>query len=203
MRHARLLFLVTLTLGAWLAAIAPVLAHEQTGVAGGLVSGFTHPLFGPDHVIAMVAVGLWGAQLGLPAIWLLPIIFPVVMAFGGFLGVIGVPLPLTEVAIALSAVLLGLMVALAARPPLWVAGLLVGVFAVFHGYAHGVELPAATNPLAYGVGFVVATGMLHLCGIAIGLAVKWPAGAQVVRVCGGVIAGLGGYFLLNAVGVTA
>src|SRR5215475_518711 len=122
----------------------PALAHtENIGV--GFLSGFAHPIFGWDHVVAMVAVGLWGVFLGAPAIWLLPIVFPLVMAFGGVLGILGVPLPAVETGIASSAIVLGLMVALAARPPLWAAAVLVGVFAIFHGYAHGKELPDGAN----------------------------------------------------------
>src|SRR6185503_12377604 len=99
----------------------PALAHTGSS-AGGFVGGFAHPLFGPDHVVAMVAVGLWGAFLGTPAIWMLPIVFPLVMAFGGVLGILGVPLPAVETGIAVSAAVLGMVVALAARPPLWAAG---------------------------------------------------------------------------------
>jgi urease accessory protein len=176
----------------------PALAHTEAGIAGGLLSGFLHPILGPDHVIAMVAVGLWGAFLGAPAIWLLPIVFPLVMALGGVLGVLGVPLPAVEVGIALSAVALGAMVAFAARPPLWVAAVLVGAFAIFHGHAHGAELPAAANPLAYGIGFVAATGLLHLTGIAFGLLVRWPLGERAVRAGGGLIACAGLYFLVGA-----
>ena len=113
-----------------------------------------HPLFGPDHLVAMLAVGLWGAFLGPPAIWLLPIIFPLVMALGGVLGILGIPLPGVELGIALSAIVLGLMVALAARPQLLMAALLVGAFAIFHGYAHGAELPPGNEPVVYFVGFV-------------------------------------------------
>jgi urease accessory protein len=186
---------------AWLIAAAAILlpeialAHEG-GVAGGLVSGFTHPIFGLDHVAAMVAVGLWGAFLGQPAIWLLPVVFPLVMAFGGLLGI--VPVPAVETGIAASALALGAMVALALRPPLWVAAPLVGVFAIFHGHAHGTELPQAANPLAYGAGFVIATGLLHLSGIALGLLARWPAGVRAVRVGGGAIACAGIYFLVVA-----
>ena len=173
-------------------------AHTGAGVVGGFLSGFTHPIFGFDHVVAMVAVGLWGAFLGQPAIWLLPVVFPVVMAFGGLAGVLGVPLPGVEMGIAASAVALGAMVALALRPPLWVAAILVGAFAIFHGHAHGTELPEAANPLAYGVGFVIATGLLHLSGIALGLLARWPAGLQAVRVGGAAIACVGLYFLAGA-----
>lgn len=180
---------------------APAFAHTDVGVAGGFISGFSHPLFGPDHLIAMVAVGLWGAQLGRPLIWVLPITFPLVMAFGGLLGLLDVGLPFVEVAIALSAIILGLMVALQVRPPVWVAALIVASFAIFHGHAHGQELPEAANPLAYSVGFVLATGLLHLTGILIGLVIAWPMGVKVVRACGVVIAVLGGYFLAANTGL--
>jgi urease accessory protein len=191
---------VTIWLIAAAAALLPgvALAHTGIGVIGGFQSGFTHPIFGFDHVVAMVAVGLWGAFLGQPAIWLLPVVFPVVMAFGGLAGVLGAPLPGVELGIAISAVALGAMVALALRPPLWVAAILVGAFAIFHGPAHGAELPEAANPLAYGVGFVIATGLLHLSGIALGLLSRWPAGLQAVRIGGGAIACVGLYFLAGA-----
>lgn len=178
-----------------LLAGAPTWAHEGEGLSGGFVSGFLHPLFGPDHVVAMIAVGLWGAFLGAPAIWVLPIVFPLVMAFGGVLGVLGVPLPAVETGIAASAVVLGLVVAFAARPPLWVAAVIVGVFAIFHGHAHGAELPESANAVSYSLGFVMATGMLHLLGIAFGLLVRWPAGKLAVRAAGGAIALAGVAFL--------
>ena len=172
----------------------PVAAHTGS-VSGGFTSGFAHPIFGPDHVAAMVAVGLWGAFLGAPAIFILPVVFPLVMACGGVLGILGAPLPGTEVAIAVSAVVLGLMVASAARPPLWTAAAIVGAFAIFHGYAHGAELPAGADAVAYSVGFVVATGLLHLAGIALGLAERWPAGRIGVRGAGAAIACAGLAFL--------
>src|SRR5262249_48205332 len=142
------------------------LAHSEQGVAIDFAGGFAHPIFGPDHVIAMVAVGLWGAFLGPPAIVLLPVVFPLVMAVGGALGVLGMPLPGVETGIALSAIVLGAMVALAAKPPIWIAAVLVGAFAIFHGHAHGTELPIGADAIAYSIGFVVATGMLHISGIA-------------------------------------
>ncbi|WP_405235687.1 HupE/UreJ family protein [Lentisalinibacter orientalis] len=171
------------------------LAHEAEGFAGGFVSGLLHPLFGWDHVVAMVAVGLWGAFLGVPAIWLLPVVFPLVMAVGGAGGVAGMPLPAVEAGIAASALVLGAMVALAARPPLWAAAVIVGVFAVFHGHAHGTELPHAASPLAYSAGFVISTGLLHLSGIALGLAARWRAGRIAIRAGGGAIALAGVGFL--------
>ncbi len=175
----------------------PAAAHTEAGVAGGLLSGFLHPMTGLDHLVAMVAVGLWGAQLGAPAIWVLPVCFPSVMAVGGLLGIAGVPLQLTELVIAASALVLGVVVATALRLPFWAAAVVVGVFALFHGYAHGLELPGAANPLAYGVGFVVATGLLHAVGILIGVLTRWRTGAQAVRVLGAAIAGLGGLFLIS------
>jgi urease accessory protein len=176
------------------AAASPALAHGG-GVAGGFAGGFAHPLFGPDHIVAMVAVGLWGAFLGAPAIFLLPIVFPLVMAAGGVLGILGIALPAVEVAIAISAIVLGLMVALAAKPPLWVAAVLVGVFAIFHGHAHGAELPPGADAVAFSLGFVIATGFLHLLGIAFGLLARWPAGRMAVRTAGGAVALAGIVFL--------
>jgi urease accessory protein len=193
---ARLLAFATVTLMSMTSLAG---AHEAAGVAGGFLSGFTHPLFGWDHVAAMVAVGLWGAFLGPPAIWLLPIVFPLVMAFGAVLGILGVPLPAVEMGIAASAVALGVMVAIAAQPPLWVAGIIVGVFAIFHGHAHGTELPAAASAIAYAVGFVIGTGLLHLTGIAFGLTTRWNWGAPAVRAAGGVIALAGVAFLTGLV----
>jgi urease accessory protein len=174
-------------------------AHEATGLAGGFSSGFMHPILGWDHVIAMVAVGLWGAFLGNPAIWILPVVFPLVMAFGGALGVMGVPVPAVETGIAVSAIVLGVMVAAAARPNVWIAAVIVGIFAIFHGHAHGTELPGAVNPIAYSLGFVIATGLLHLCGIAFGALAQWPAGRIVVRAGGGAIALAGLGFLTGVV----
>lgn len=170
-------------------------AHTGEGIPGGLISGFLHPLLGWDHVVAMVAVGLWGVFLGRPAIWILPVVFPLVMAFGGALGVAGMPLPEVEAAIALSGVILGLLVAFGARAPLWAAAAIVGGFATFHGHAHGTELPATASPYAYALGFVVATGVLHLAGIAFGHLANRPWGSYAVRTAGVVIAAVGVAFL--------
>jgi urease accessory protein len=181
--------------GLVLVVSSPAFAHDGAGVAGGFASGFVHPLLGWDHIAAMVAVGIWGAFLGAPAIWVLPVVFPMVMAFGGALGILGVPLPGVEFGIALSAIVLGLMVALAARPPIWVAAVVVGAFAIFHGHAHGTELPAAADGVAFAGGFVLATGLLHLTGITLGLVTKWDIGRLAIRGLGGVIAAAGVAFL--------
>lgn len=172
-------------------------AHSVTGSGGGFSSGFSHPLSGLDHMVAMVAVGLCGAFLGGRAMWILPVVFPVVMALGGALGVLGFPLLGVEMGIAASGIILGLMVAFAAKPPLWVAAVVVGFFGIFHGHAHGTELPDSANAMTYSIGFVISTGLLHLAGIVFGLLTKWPWGEWVIRACGGVIAAVGCGFLFN------
>jgi len=174
---------------------SPAWAHAQKGQAASFLTGLRHPISGLDHVLA---VGLWGAQLGAPAIWLLPVVFPMVMAFGGFLALLGVPLPGVEIGIAVSAILLGALVARQARPPLWLAAAVVAVFAVFHGHAHGTELPAGQSGLMYSIGFVIATGCLHATGIAIGLIHRWGWGRLVLRAAGVAISGAGVYFLWRA-----
>jgi len=175
-------------------------AHVQKGEAAGLLTGFLHPISGLDHVLAMVAVGLWGAQLGAPAIWVLPVAFPLVMAMGGMLGFTGVPVPGIEYGIAASAILLGAAVTFKVRPPLVMAALLVGFFAVFHGYAHGTELPPGQSALLYSMGFVIATGCLHAVGIGIGAVHRWTWGQRLLRGAGAVIALGGVFFLWKAVG---
>ena len=182
----------------FLLAAMPALAHVQQGQAAGFLIGLKHPLSGLDHVLAMVAVGLWGAQLGAPAIWLLPVTFPMVMAFGGFLGLIGVPLPGVEIGIAASAILLGGMVAKEARPPLGLAAAMVASFAVFHGHAHGTELPAGQSGLTYSIGFVIATGCLHATGIGIGVIHRWGWGRIALRAAGAAVGAAGVFFLWRA-----
>lgn len=174
-------------------------AVDGTGPFASFATGFLHPLTGPDHVIAMVAVGLWGAVLGAPALWLLPVVFPLVMAVGGALALLGLPLPHVEIGIAASGLALGLAVALRWRAPLAVAAVLVGGFAVFHGHAHGTELPEAASPLVYSLGFVVATGLLHLSGVAFGALGRTAQGWLAIRTAGGLIAAAGLWFLLKAV----
>ncbi len=188
-------------LGGVAAALWPAiaLAHAEGGRAEGFLAGLHHPISGLDHVLAMVSVGLWGAQLGAPAVWLLPVTFPMVMAFGGMLGLLGVPLPGVEVGIALSATLLGAAVLTEWRPPLPVAALVVGVFAIFHGHAHGTELPAGASGLLYSVGFVVATGTLHGVGIGIGVLHRWRWGRYALRAAGGLVTAAGVGFLWKAI----
>lgn len=189
------------TAARWMAALAvclwaqPAFAHVQQGEAGGFLTGLAHPISGLDHVLAMVAVGLWGAQLGSPAIWLLPVAFPMVMALGAMLGLMGLPLPGVEYGIAASAILLGVAVMFELRPPLAVAAALVGFFAIFHGHAHGTELPPGQSAMLYSMGFVVATGVLHAAGIGLGESRRWAWGKGLLRAAGTIVA-VGGIFCM-------
>src|ERR1700744_4172905 len=151
------------------ALATPALTPTGTGLPGGFQSGFLHPFSGFDHLLAMISVGLWGAFLGRPLVVALPVIFPTVMAFGAALGMANVPLPPVEIGIAFSVLLLGAVIALNVKAPVWAACLIVAIFAIFHGYAHGKELPSAADPIGYAVGFMLATGLLHLLGIGLGL----------------------------------
>ena len=183
--------------GVVLTILAPtVFAHSTEGVAGGFISGVLHPLFGLDHLVAMVAVGLWGAFLGDRAVWLLPVVFPSVMAIGAVAGILGVQLGFVEVFIALSGVVLGAFIVLGYRAPLWLALIFVGLFAIFHGYAHGLEMPAESSAAAYGAGFVLATGALHAAGIAIGFLTRFERGLLAVRATGAAISVIGLTFLV-------
>ena len=173
-------------------------AHIIQGAQGGFGSGFAHPLTGPDHFLAMFAVGLWGAQMGGRSVWTLPVTFPMIMVVGGVIGMLGLPLPGIEIGIALSILALGLAISLAWRPAEWIALALIAYFALCHGYAHGAELPLSADPADYAIGFVLATGMIHLFGIGVGLALNKPMHGRLSRALGALI-GLGGiYFLVPA-----
>ena len=175
-------------------------AHIGTGLPGGFESGFIHPFSGLDHLLAMVSVGLWGAFLGRPLIYVLPVVFPAMMVAGAIMGMFVLPLPPVEVGIALSVLVLGGCITLSVRAPVWAACVVVAIFAVFHGYAHGKELPSAADPVAYSVGFVLATGLLHVSGICLGFLNDLPRGAVATRSMGGIIAVLGVWFLYRAIG---
>lgn len=191
------------TLSLWIFLITVLwplsaLAHVGSGEAGGFLIGIQHPVSGWDHVLAMLAVGLWGAQLGAPAVWILPVVFPMMMAMGGMLGLMGIPLPGVEAGIAISAVVLGFMVLTEARLKIQLAMVIVAFFAIFHGHAHGTELPAGQSGLLYSIGFVAATGCLHGAGITIGLIHRWPFGRLVLRTAGSMVCAAGIYFLVGA-----
>jgi len=179
----------------------PAAAHMGTGLPGGFVSGFKHPFSGIDHLLAMISVGLWGASLGRPLIYALPVVFPAMMVVGAIMGMFVVPLPPVELGIALSVVVLGGCIALSLRAPVWAASIIVAVFAVFHGYAHGKELPSAADPVSYSAGFVLATGLLHVAGIGLGLLNDLPNGVVATRSMGAVIAAVGIGLLYRAIGI--
>jgi urease accessory protein len=197
--YLRLMFFLWLVL----ASGNCVFAHGDGDIRGGFASGISHPIRGLDHVVAMLAVGLWGAQLGAPAIWVLPIAFPLVMAFGAAMSLMGFPLPGVEIGIAFSAIVLGLMVLIESRPPLAVSLSLVAVFALFHGHAHGGELPHGESGLAYSLGFVLGTGLLHAVGIGIGCLGHWSWGKNCLRAAGALVMVSGVYFLISSLGYVA
>ena len=185
--------------------LVPTLALAHPGLPGhthDFADGVLHPLTGLDHILAMVAVGLFAAQLGGRALWAVPASFITVMAAAGLAGMSGIALPLTETGIALSVIALGGVIALRVSMPLAAAMAMVGFFAVFHGYAHGVETPDNASGLLYGLGFVTATALLHGLGVGIGLAVGRIQGAygrNLVRVAGSVAAMIGVAMLAGAV----
>ncbi|MBX4893038.1 HupE/UreJ family protein [Rhizobium bangladeshense] len=179
-----------------LALPAVASAHPAVGDAAGFSHGFAHPMSGLDHVLAMVMVGVVAFQLGGRAIALLPVTFVLMMASGGALGVAGVALPYVETGIALSVVVLGIMVAINVRAPLAAALAMAGLFAVFHGHAHGAEMPEDAAGAAYAAGFMIATGLLHGAGLALGYVIGRAGERQAVfvtRAAGGVasLSGLG------------
>jgi urease accessory protein len=188
----------SLLVAALLLLAIPALAHTGQGdTTSGFLAGFLHPITGIDHLLAMLAVGMWGAQLGMPALWVLPVAFPMVMAVGGALGILGVPLPASEPAIVLSVLLLGAVIAFGRKPPLVFAAALVAFFAIFHGYAHGRELPEAASAIGFSAGFVLATGCIHLTGIGIGFVTKLPRGELLLRAGGAAIAMAGVFLALH------
>jgi len=183
--------------------LVPSLALAHPGLPGhthDLATGFVHPLGGIDHVLAMVAVGLFAAQLGGRALWLVPASFVAAMAAAGLAGMSGVAMPMVETGIAASIIVLGGAIALRISMPLAAAPALVGFFAIFHGYAHGLETPDTASGLLYGLGFVAATALLHAVGIGVGLAVGRLDGAfgrNLVRVAGS-LAAIAGVVMLAA-----
>lgn len=178
----------------------PAQAHVMDGPLGGFGSGFGHPLAGFDHLLAMLAVGLWGAQMGGRSVWTLPATFPMIMCVGGIVGMTGVlPDQPIEYGIAVSVIVLGGAIAAAWRAPEWLALVLIAAFALMHGYPHGVLAPRASDPAAFTVGFVVSTGVIHVIGIAIGAALKPIGGGRLVQGLGAAIALAGVWFLFGLV----
>jgi urease accessory protein len=195
-RFLQLAFLV-----AFLAPTA-ALAHTGVGDTSGFMHGFMHPLGGLDHQLAMILVGIFAYQLGGRALWLVPLTFVAVMAFGGFLGIAGIPAPFVELGIALSVVALGAIVAFGVKAPVALAMGIVGLFAIFHGHAHGSEMPMDAFGLDYGLGFMLATTVLHAVGIGIGFVIGMTTkslGNNVYRVAGGLASVTGVTILLGVI----
>lgn len=175
--------------------LSPTLAFAHPGHDhAGLMSGLAHPVFGLDHLLAMLAVGLWAAQQTGKARWALPLTFVATMLVGGLLGFAGIEMPLMETGIAGSVLALGLLVALAVRPPVAVAAALTALFALSHGVAHGLELPALSSPWGYAAGFVAATAMLHAVGYMVARNLPQVA-VPLVRIAGAASALTGAWLL--------
>lgn len=194
-----------LLLAALAAALSSGLALAHPGHPGsehaaiGFMAGFSHPFSGLDHLLAMLAVGLWAAQNKRPALWVLPLAFPLMMAAGAAIAFAGVAVPGIETGIAASVATLGLLIAFAVRLPVGASAAVVSLFAMFHGYAHGAELPSGASMLLYGAGFIAATALLHIIGLSLGLLAGKSVADKAVRIAGAGIAAAGAYML--AVGV--
>ena len=184
------------TLAAFLSLAVFAQAHPGHG-GGGFAHGFAHPLHGPDHLLAMLAVGLWAAQLGGRAKWAVPACFTGVMACGGALGMAGVGLPFAEQGIVVSVLILGLLIAAAVRLPLAAGMAVVGIFALCHGHAHGAEMPETAAGAVYALGFTGATVLLHACGFGLGVLMQRVAKAEWLRAGGVAISAAGVLLLLN------
>lgn len=182
-------------------AIVPTLAlaHAGHGDTAGFLHGFQHPLSGIDHVLAMVAVGIFAYVLGGRALLLVPMAFVAMMAAGFLVGVNGISVPFVELGIALSSIVIGAAAAWGKPVPVTAAISLVGAFAVFHGVAHGTEMPAAGSGLTYGLGFVTATVALHAAGLLAALGVASLIGRNGHRAA----QLAGGLFAIGGVGVLA
>lgn len=165
-------------------------AHTGVGQTSGFIAGFSHPVGGADHLLAMIAVGLWAAQMGVRAVLAMPGAFVSMMIVGGVLGMSGVHVPYIEEGILISVLVLGVLIAGAFRLPLAISGILVGIFAVFHGHAHGAEMPIAIGAVSYSAGFALATALLHAVGILAGMGLQ----KKITRFAGCAIA-LSGIYL--------
>ena len=173
---------------------AVAIAHTGVGETTGFIHGFSHPLGGVDHLLAMAAVGLWVAQIGGRALWVVPSTFVILMILGGALGFSGIPVPFIEEGILASVLVLGVLIAGAFKFPVIFNALIVGFFALFHGHAHGTEMPVAIGATSYSIGFALATAMLHTVGIASGTFLQKINLEKVNRFAGGAIA-LSGIYL--------
>ena len=167
--------------------------HAEIGEASGFLHGLTHPVSGLDHICAMLAVGIWAAQMGGRSVWAVPLTFVGVMALGGALPMLGIGLPFVEQGIVLSVLLLGVLIAASMRLPLWLSSGMVGTFALWHGHAHGAEMPELASGMTYALGFMLVTALLHAMGIAFGLSVQRISRERLVQAAGAGIALCGVY----------
>jgi urease accessory protein len=201
-RGRRMGLMATAMLG-WGAVASPVLAHENEVIRfGSFLGGLTHPVLGPDHLLAMLSVGILSAQMGGRAIWTVPATFVTVMALGGITGLLfgGIPMEAIEAGIGASVLLLGGIILFGRRLPILAAMGAVGFFATFHGYAHGVETPTIAEPFQYALGFLGGTALIHLAGVLIGsVALQYRAGMPAVRTMGAGVTMMGGLFLLGII----
>lgn len=181
-----------------LLAVQPLAAHTTGGAIGGLGSGLGHPLFGIDHLLAMLAVGMWAYQLGGSALWKVPMVFVLTLLVGANLGLAGLSLPFIEPMIAASLMMLGLIIAMKWRVVPLLASMIVAVFALFHGFAHGIEMPLAASPTAYITGFTLATILLHGLGAALAYGFQQSSHVVLMRAGGVGLAGTGLLLLIGA-----
>lgn len=191
---AMLRFLSLLTIGAISLLPVSAFAHGGVGSVTGFWSGVGHPISGADHMLAMVAVGLWAAQIGGRAVWAVPGAFVALMLVGGVLGFSSIPLPYVEQGILVSVLVMGMLIAFALRLPVLISMIIVGIFAVFHGHAHCSEMPLAMGALSYSAGFAIATALLHAAGIGGGTLLQRLGSVKATRLAGAAIA-LGGVYL--------
>ncbi|MFS2113270.1 HupE/UreJ family protein [Herbaspirillum frisingense] len=193
--RARLGVLAVTALAAGSALAHPGHPGSTMDATASMAARFAHPFSGVDHLLAMLAVGLWAAQSKQRALWVLPLAFPLMMVVGALLAFTGLQVPAVETGIAASVAVLGLLIAFAVRMPLWGSTLVVSLFAMFHGYAHGAELPHGSSAALYGAGFIAATALLHAAGLGIGLVAGQKMADRVVRIGGVGIAAVGAYLL--------
>jgi urease accessory protein len=173
------------------------MAHTVMGSTSGFLHGLAHPFTGLDHMLAMLAVGLWAGQMGGRKLWLVPAAFITAMVVGGAIGFAGVSLPYAEIGIVASVVVLGVLISGAFRLTAAISAALVGVFAVFHGYAHGSEMSHGLGPVAYSTGFVLATAALHMVGMLTGMGIQHRNVDKAVRLAGAAIALSGVYLAIS------
>jgi len=177
---------------------APLFAHTGHDALG-FSAGFTHPVFGPDHLLAMLSVGILSAQMGGRAIWTVPLTFVSFMLVGGVFGMLGIPFFSVEIAIAASVLASGIAIAIDRKFPMALTMAGVAFFALFHGHAHGEEMPGSAQPALYALGFVLGTSLIHLLGVFLGwVATRQPRHSPVLRISGVAIAVVGAYFLSQA-----